>query len=63
MDLFLSSSDAATEEKVTRPIGWDRAAARTGKGKEDSSSQSESSYAMSSIISTLNKLSTSFIKT
>jgi hypothetical protein len=40
MDAFVSSSEAATEEKVTRPIGRDRAktATRKGKGKEDSSS-------------------------
>jgi hypothetical protein len=43
MDPFLSSSDAATEEGVTHPIGRDRvtAAARKGKGKENSSSQSK----------------------
>jgi hypothetical protein len=35
-DPFLSSSEAATEEDVTCPIGQDRAkaAARKGKGKE-----------------------------
>jgi hypothetical protein len=39
-DVFVSSSEAAIEEEVTRPIGRDRAisAARKGKGKEDSSS-------------------------
>jgi hypothetical protein len=61
-DPFLSSSEAATEEEVTRPIGWDRAkvVAWKGKGKEGSSSQSESSSAMGGIISTLKKLNTSF---
>jgi hypothetical protein len=35
MDLFVSSSEDATEEEVTRPIGRDRAkaAAQKGKGK------------------------------
>jgi hypothetical protein len=47
MDTFVSSSEAATEEKVTHPIGRDRAktAARKGKGKEDPSIQSRSSVA------------------
>jgi hypothetical protein len=50
---------------VTRPIGQDRVkvAARKGKEKEDSSSQSESSSAMGDIMSNLKKLSTSFTKT
>jgi hypothetical protein len=49
---------------VTRPIGRDRAktAAWKGKGKEDSSSQSRSSSAMSGIMSTLKKLGTSFTR-
>jgi hypothetical protein len=49
---------------VTRPIGRDRAkmTTRKGKGKEDSSSQSRSSSAMIGIMSTLNKLVTSFIR-
>jgi hypothetical protein len=53
-----------TEEKVTRPIGWDRvnAVAQKGKGKKGSNSQSESSAAVGSMMSTLNKLSTSFAK-
>jgi hypothetical protein len=53
-----------TEEKVTRPIGWDRvkAVARKGKRKKGSNSQSESSAAVGSMMSTLNKLSTSFAK-
>jgi hypothetical protein len=40
MDAFVSSSEAATEEEVTRPIGQDRAKTTTwkGKGNEDSSS-------------------------
>jgi hypothetical protein len=47
---------------VTHPIGRDRvkADARKGKGKEDSSSQSESSSVMGDIMSTLKKLRTSF---
>jgi hypothetical protein len=64
MDAFVFSSEAATEEEVTRPIGRDRAktVARKGKGKEDSSSQSGSSSAMGGIMSTLKKLSTSFTR-
>jgi hypothetical protein len=64
MDPFLSSSDAATEEGVTHPNGRDRAtaAARKGKGKENSSSQSKYSSIIGGIISTLKKLSTSFNK-
>jgi hypothetical protein len=63
-DLFLFSSDVATEEEVTRSIDRDRvkAAARKEKGKEDSSSQSESFSAMGVIMSTLKKLSTLFTK-
>jgi hypothetical protein len=40
MDAFVSSSEAGTEEEVTRPIGRDRVkmAARKGKGNENSSS-------------------------
>jgi hypothetical protein len=50
---------------VTHPIGRDRAktAAWKGKEKEDSSSQSRSSSAMGSIMSTLKKLGTSFTRT
>jgi hypothetical protein len=64
MDPFFSSSVAATEEEVTRPIGQDRAkvAVRKEKGKEGSSSQSESSSTMGDMMSTLKKLSTSFTK-
>jgi hypothetical protein len=64
MDAFVSSSEARTEEEVTRPIGRDRAktATRKGKGKEDSSSQSRSNSAMGGIMSTLKKLDTSFIR-
>jgi hypothetical protein len=64
IDLFLSSSDTATEKDMTHPINQDRAKAvmRKEKGKEGSSSQSESSSTMGSIISTLKKLSTSFAK-
>jgi hypothetical protein len=45
-------------------MGWDRAkaAVRKGEGKEDSSNQSESSSAVSGMMSTLKKLSTSFAK-
>jgi hypothetical protein len=64
MDAFVSSSEAGTEEEVTRPIGRDRAktVARKGKGKEDSSSQSGSSSTMGDIMSTLKKLDTSFTR-
>jgi hypothetical protein len=64
MDTFVSSSEAGTEEEVTRPIGRDRAktVVRKGKGKEDSSSQSGSSSAMVAIMSTLKKLGTSFTR-
>jgi hypothetical protein len=63
-DPFISSSDHATEEEVTHPICQDRAnaAAGKGKGKEDSSSQSKCSSALCDIMSTLKKLSTSFVK-
>jgi hypothetical protein len=49
---------------VTHPIVWDRAktAAQKEKENEGSSSQSESSFVMGGIISTLNKLSTLFTK-
>jgi hypothetical protein len=61
-DSFVSLSEAVTEEEVTHPIGRDRAkmAMWKGKGKEDSSSQSGSSFAMAGIMSTLKKLGTSF---
>jgi hypothetical protein len=61
---FLSSCDPAIEEEVTRPISWDRAkaAARKGKGKEGSSSQSESSFIVGDIMFTPKKLITSFAK-
>jgi hypothetical protein len=64
MDAFVSSSEAGTEEEVTRPIDRDRAKTATQKGKanEDSSSQSGSSSAMGGIMSTLKKLGTSFIR-
>ena len=64
MDAFISSSEAGTEEEVTRPIGRDKAKTvmRKEKGKEDSSSQSGSSSAMGGIISTLKKLCTSFTR-
>jgi hypothetical protein len=54
-----------TEEEVTHPIGRDRGkmAARKGKGKEDSSSQSGYSFAMGGIMSTLKKLGTSVTRT
>jgi hypothetical protein len=62
MDAFISSSEAATKEEVTRLIGRDRIkmVAQKGKWKEDSSSQSGSSSVIGSIISTLKKLGTSF---
>jgi hypothetical protein len=64
IDPFLSSSDPATKEEVTHPIGRDRAkvAARKGKGKESSSSQNKSSFAVGGIMSTLKNLSTLFVK-
>jgi hypothetical protein len=64
MDAFVSSSEAGIEEEVTRPIDWDRTktAVQKGKGKEDSSSQNESSSVMTDIMSTLKKLGTSFTR-
>jgi hypothetical protein len=64
MDAFVFSSEAETEEEVTRPIGRDRAKTVTWKwkAKEDSSSQSGSSSAMDDIMSTLKKLDTSFTR-
>jgi hypothetical protein len=64
MDAFVSSSEAATKEEVTRPISRDRAktVAQKGKGKEDSSSQNESSSTLGGIMSTLKKLDTSFTR-
>jgi hypothetical protein len=53
---------------VTHPISRDRAKAvirkgkGKGKGKEGSSSQSDHSFVVSGMISTLKKLSTSFAK-
>jgi hypothetical protein len=63
-DPFVSLSEVATEEQVTRLIDQDRAksAAREGKWKECSSSQSNSSSVMGDIKSTLKKLSTTFTK-
>jgi hypothetical protein len=63
-DLFLFSTDPATEEEVTHPIDQNKtkAAARKGKGKEYSSSQRESSIALGDIMSIIKKLSTSFTK-
>jgi hypothetical protein len=45
-------------------MGWDRAKAATwkGKGKEDSSSHSESSFTVDDTMSTLKRLSNSFAK-
>jgi hypothetical protein len=50
-------------ERGKGPIGQDRAkkAVRKRKGKEDSTSQSRSSFSMGDIMSTLKKLVTSFI--
>jgi hypothetical protein len=64
IDAFVSSSEAGTEEKVTHPIGRDRAktVARKGRVKEDSSSPSGSSSVMGGIMSTLKKLNTSFTR-
>jgi hypothetical protein len=64
MDAFATSSEAATEDEVTYPIGRDRAktAAQKGKGKEDSINQSGSSSVMGDIMSTLKKLGTSFTR-
>jgi hypothetical protein len=62
MYVFVSSSEAETEEDVTHPIGRDRAntVVRNGKEKEDSSSQSGSFSVIGGIMSTLKKLGTSF---
>jgi hypothetical protein len=55
-----------TEEEVSHPMGRDRAnvAVRNenGKGKEDSSCQSESSSTVGGMMSTLKRVSTSFAK-
>jgi hypothetical protein len=65
INAFVSSSEAATEEDVTRLIDWDRAKTVVWKekGKEDSSNQSGSSSAMGDIMSSLKKLATLFIRT
>jgi hypothetical protein len=62
MDALVSLSEAAIDEEVTHPIGWDRAKTdvQKGKGKEDSSSQISSSSVMGVIMSTLKKLGISF---
>jgi hypothetical protein len=64
IDPFLSSTDPATENEVTHPIGRDRAktVVRKGKGKKDSSSQIESCSTLGGIMSTIKKLNTSFAK-
>jgi hypothetical protein len=64
MDAFASSSEAATEDEVTRPIGRDRVktAAWKGKWKEDSTNQSGSSSTIGGIMPTLKKLGISFIR-
>jgi hypothetical protein len=62
IDPWVSSSDRTGEEEVTHPIGQDRTKSVAQKGKEGSSSQSESSSAMGGIISSLKKLSASFAK-
>jgi hypothetical protein len=64
IDAFVSLSEGAIEEEVTRPIGWDRVktVAQKEKGKEDSSSQSESSCLMCGTMFTLKKLDTSFTR-
>jgi hypothetical protein len=64
MDAFVSSSEAATKEEMTRPISRDRAktVARKGKGKKDSSSQNGFSSTFGGIMSTLKKLDTSFTR-
>jgi hypothetical protein len=61
---FVSSSEAATEEEVTHPIGRDRGKTTTRKGKENeaSSSQSMSFFSIGGVISTLKKLATSFTR-
>jgi hypothetical protein len=62
MDAFVSSSEAETEEEVTRSRDRANTVVQKGKGKKNSISQSGSSYAMSGIMSTLKKLGTSFIR-
>jgi hypothetical protein len=64
MDAFVSSSEGATEEEMTHPIGRDRVKtiARKGKGKKGSSSESGFSSSIGVIMSTLNKLDTSFTR-
>jgi hypothetical protein len=64
IDVFVSSSEAGTEEDVTYHIDRDGAktTARKGKWKKDLSSQCGSSSTMSDIMSTLNKLGISFTR-
>jgi hypothetical protein len=68
-DLWVSSSDRTTDEEVSHPMGQDRTKAvvrkgkRKGKGKEGSSNQSESSYVVCGMMSTLKRLNASFAKT
>jgi hypothetical protein len=64
IDAFVSSSEGAIEEEVTRPISRDRVktVAQKEKGKEDSSSKSESSCLMCGTMFTLKKLDTTFTR-
>jgi hypothetical protein len=63
---WISSSDHAGDEEVTHPMGQVRAKAATWKGKqkgkEGSSSQTESFSAVGGMMSTLEKLRISFAK-
>jgi hypothetical protein len=63
---WIFSSDPTIEEEVTRLIDRNRAKTAVRKGKtvrkEDSISQSESSFTVSAMMSTLKRLNTSFAK-
>jgi hypothetical protein len=68
IDPWVSLSEPIGEEEVSHPMGHDRAkvAARKGKGKgkgkANSSSQSETVSVVGGMMSTLKKMSTSFVK-
>jgi hypothetical protein len=66
IDPWVSSSDRMIEEEVYHPMGRDRAKAAMQKGKrkgkDGSSSQSESSSILGGMMSTLKRLNTSFAK-
>jgi hypothetical protein len=62
-DPWVSLSELIGEEEVSHPMGRDRAKAATRKGKANSSNQSETLFVVGGMMTTLKKLSTSFVKT